>query len=172
MTYDLHPIFVHFPIALLFIYSILKIAPLEKFLPKINWAHIRQALLVFGFLGALVALASGETAEHLNKPVRAVVEMHSFFAALATWLYGLLLGGEFLPVINPLIATKITSLKFILPLTLILEKILSNKWVAGILAVLALVAILVTGLLGGVMVYGTSADPLAPIVLNLLGINF
>jgi hypothetical protein len=29
-----------------------------------------------------------------------------------------------------------------------------------------------TGLLGGVMVYGTSADPLAPIVLKLLGITF
>ncbi len=171
MTYDLHPIFVHFPIALLFIYSLLKIAPLEKFLPKISWAHIRQALLVFGFLGALAALTTGEIAEELNNPVHDVVEMHSFFAALSIWLYGLLLGSEFLPIINPML-TKVNALKFVLPVTLTVEKILSNKWLAGILAIAALLAILVTGLLGGVMVYGTSADPLAPIVLYLLGINF
>lgn len=171
MTYDLHPIFVHFPIALLFIYSLLKIAPLVKFLTKISWAHIRQALLVFGFLGALAALTTGEIAEELNNPVHDVVEMHSFFAALSTWLYGLLLGSEFLPIINPML-TKVNALKFVLPVTLTVEKILSNKWLAGILAIAALLAILLTGLLGGVMVYGTSADPLAPIVLNLLGINF
>ena len=172
MSFDFHPIVVHFPIALLFLYSIIRILPLERFASKINWKQIRQAFLVFGFLGATVSLMTGEIAESLSRPNHQLVEMHSTFAALATWLYGVLLGGEFLPLINPIIATKISALKFVLPVTLVLEKILINKWVTGILAIVALVAIFVTGLLGGVMVYGTSADPLAPLVLKILGINF
>jgi hypothetical protein len=35
-----------------------------------------------------------------------------------------------------------------------------------------LLAISLTGLLGGVLVYGTSADPIAGLVLKLLGINY
>jgi hypothetical protein len=49
-------------------------------------------------------------------------------------------------------------------------KILTEKTLSKVLAFLGLVSITITGMLGGVMVYGVTADPLAPMVLKLLGL--
>jgi hypothetical protein len=39
------------------------------------------------------------------------------------------------------------------------------------IVILALTALTVTGVLGGTLVYGNSADPIAPYVLSILGIH-
>ncbi|MBY0328601.1 hypothetical protein K2Q02_00690 [Patescibacteria group bacterium] len=171
MTYNIHPLFVHFPIALLFVYSIIKIIPLQKWFPAVAWKHIERALLLVGVLGAFVALSTGETAEHLTRPNHDLVEAHALFATTATWMYGLLLAGEILSVIIPLITTKITSPKALKAITFI-KDLLTHSILSTTLAVLGLLAISITGLLGGVMVYGTTADPVAAIVLKILGINY
>lgn len=170
MTYNIHPIFVHFPIALLFLYSFVKILPFKRWFPRVAWKDIERALLLVGVLGAFAALATGETAEHLVGPNRELVNMHSTFATLATWLYGALLVGEILSVINPIFLPKISS-PGVTKFAQALEKLLCNNGFSKLLAFCALIAIFVTGLLGGVMVYGTTADPLAPTVLSILGIT-
>ncbi len=169
MNYNIHPIIVHFPIALLFLYSVIKILPFEKFFPKVAWRDIERVLLFFGVLGAMVASATGEVAEHLVRPLHKLVEAHSMFAGASTWLYGALLVGEVLAMIN----TKIISKINIAPLTKLLiffEKILCHPIFSRLIAFVALAAIIITGMLGGVMVYGLSADPIAPMVLKMLGI--
>jgi uncharacterized membrane protein len=171
MTYNIHPIIVHFPIALLFLYSIIKILPLVKWLPKVAWKDIESTFLVFGVLGAFLANTTGEIAEHLVRPDHDLVEMHAFFAGISTWIYGLLLLGEILSVAIPLLATKINFQKFIKYLSYV-EKILTQKLLSKLLALLGLIAISITGMLGGVMVYGLSADPMAKIVLQILGLNY
>lgn len=170
MIYNIHPLFVHFPIALLLVYSFLKILPFKKWFPSVSWGQIERALLFFGVIGAFAALSTGETAEHLARPDRALVEMHSLFATMSTWLYGALLLGEIALVVRTTFATKIT-LPAVLKLAAFLEKILCNRIFSKILAFLGLIAISVTGLLGGVMVYGLSADPLAGFVVKILGLT-
>ncbi len=162
MTYNIHPLFVHFPIALLFVYSVIKILPLRKWFPKISWRDIERVLLVVGVLGAFAALVTGDTAEHLVHPNRQLVQTHENFADLATFLYGALLLGELASFINERFPSRF--LKFI-------ERIFCNRGFSFVLALLALVAISLTGLLGGIMVYGKTADPFAQTILNLLGIN-
>lgn len=172
MTYNIHPIFVHFPIALLFIYSLIKIFPFKKWFPRVSWKHIEILLLVVGVLGAFVAIYTGEIAKHLVNPSsRQLVRMHSLFATTSTWFYGLLLLGEILYFFNPLIIPKLKSLKATSAF-LFIQKILNNIFVSKGLAILGIIAISVTGLLGGVIVYGPYADPFAQIVLNLLGIKY
>lgn len=171
MTYNIHPIFVHFPIALLVVYSIIKILPLKKWVPSVSWKDIELVLLVVGVLGAFAGLSSGESAEHLTRPNRALVEAHAFFAAAATWMYGLLLGGEFLRLVSGWIVKTIRAPK-VLQVVFFVRDLLTHSFLATTLAVLGLVTISVTGLLGGVMVYGTSADPIASIVLSILGISY
>jgi uncharacterized membrane protein len=149
MTYNIHPIIVHFPIALLFAYSILRILPLNKWFPHITWDPIRQTFLALGVLGAIAALITGNLAEGLIKPDPAVVEAHSTFAFATFLIYAATAAGEVASYFNK---------KF--PIILV------------ILSIVGLITLMTTGLLGGVMVYGTSADPLAPIVLKLLGITF
>ena len=105
---------------------------------------------------------TGEIAEHLVRPEHDLVEMHSAFATISVWIYCALLIGEIILII---------AMKRALPNVIVgLGKILTNRWLSGVMALVALITISVTGLLGGVMVYGTSADPFAEIVLKLLGL--
>lgn len=169
MNYNIHPLFVHFPIALLLVYSVIKILPLSKFFPSVAWKHTERILLVLGVAGAFGALSTGEIARELVRPDHDLVEAHEMFASLSTWIYGLLLAGEALVFLNPRLISKL-RISPLTRLTKYLENLLTGKIFSKLLALAGIVAISTTGLLGGVMVYGTSADPLAPIVLNLLGL--
>jgi uncharacterized membrane protein len=170
MTYNIHPLFVHFPIAFLFVFSIIKILPLKTWFPKIAWKDIERAMLLVGVLGAFAALQTGETAEHLVTPNHQLVEMHSTFADIATWIFAGLLVGEIVTILNSYEAKLDKKFKYVLKITHFLERILSNRGVSVTLVGLGLISIMITGLLGGLMVYGLSSDPLAPIVLKILGI--
>jgi uncharacterized membrane protein len=170
MTYNIHPIFVHFPIAFLLLYSFIKIVPLYKWFPRVAWKQVGLVLLLAGVIGAFVANSTGEIAEHLVRPDHNLVEMHATFASISTWVYGLLLIGEVLSVLTINIIPKIGIPKLTSFLVSI-QKILTNRTLSIILALAGLVAISVTGLLGGVMVYGTTADPIAGVVLQLLGLS-
>ncbi len=170
MTYNIHPIIVHFPIALLFLYSVIKILPFKKCLPSFAWMDVERVLLFFGVVGAFVASSTGEIAEHLVRPDNNLVEAHEFFAGLSTWLYGLILAGEILAIMSVAIRTKIKLQKYA-PIVTFFEKILHNQKLCKLLAFFGIISITITGMLGGVMVYGLAADPLAPLVLQILGIT-
>lgn len=171
MTYNIHPIFVHFPIAFLLLYSVIKILPFRRWFRSVNWVDVERVLLVFGVLGAFVALQTGELAEKLTMPNKDIVEAHSFFATTSTWVYILILVGEIISISLPWLDSKIKSQK-ILNILIKVKNILIKPVVTKILAAVGFITITLTGLLGGVMVYGTSADPFAKIVLKLLGIEF
>ena len=143
---------------------------MERWFPTVAWKHIERALLLVGVAGAFLALATGDTAEHLSTASRPLIEMHSTFAGLATALYGALHAGELLNFVNPMLLPKIKNTTLVSLLTW-LEKILTNKIFSVVLATLALLAITVTGLLGGVIVYGVSADPMAGIVVKMFGLS-
>jgi len=170
-SYNIHPILVHFPIAFLFVYSIVKILPLEKWFPAVAWKQIERVLLVVGVLGALAAFATGDTAQRLFHPNRQLVNAHSNFAGASIFIYGILLAGEVLAVFNQKYLSRLHAPAWIVKILEFIEKILCNKVLTVILAILGFVAIVTTGLLGGAMVYGASADPLAVIVLKILGIH-
>lgn len=171
MNYNIHPIFVHFPIALLFLYSIIKILPLQKWLPRIAWRDIERVLLAIGVLGAFAGLATGENAEHLIRPNHQLVNMHATFASAATWIYGALLAGEIFAILNAKNILFSQNLQFIPKLLHFFERVLCHPVFSVVLAVVGLFAISITGLLGGAIIYGTSADPVAHIVLKILGIS-
>lgn len=170
MTYNIHPLFVHFPIALFVVYSVLTILPLQKWIPKFAWKQIRQVILLLGVLGAVVASSTGEIAEKLVRPDHDLVEMHALFAAASTWIYGVLLAGEIMSCVNDFLKKK-EVLTSVIPFLVWIEKLIMHRFVTVLLALLGLVTISVTGLLGGVMVYGVTADPIAPLVVKLLGLS-
>lgn len=169
MTYNIHPIIVHFPVALLFVYSVIKILPFRKWLPNFAWKDVEVVLLIFGLLGAFASISTGEIAEELSNPSGKLVETHAFFATLSTWLFGLLLAGEVLAYVNTKVFSRPDFAKYQKWPSLV-ERILTHKVFSKVLALLGLMAITLTGMLGGIMVYGLSADPLAPMVLKLLGL--
>jgi len=171
MTYNLHPIFAHFPIALLFLYSIIKIIPLRKWFPGVAWKDIERTLLLIGFLGAYAALSTGGTAARLVHPNRELTHMHSTFGRATIWIFGILLLGELAAFINAELRARGKSWGVISAILIWIERILCHPAVSVVLALVGLLALSVTGLLGGVIAYGLTADPLAPYVIHLLGIN-
>ncbi len=169
MTYNIHPILVHFPIAFFLLYTLLRVLPLGRWMPSPAGRYVRAVVLLAGVLGAFMASATGEVAEHLARPDRGIVEAHAFFAAASTWIYGLLLVGEVLAMLRPYLLAKFPQLPFANILKA-LEQLLTHQAIVAVLVIVGIVAITITGLLGGVMVYGTTADPLAPLVLRILGL--
>lgn len=170
MTYNLHPIVVHFPVALLFLYSVIKLLPFKKWFPRVSWRHVELALLIPGLLGAFLANVTGEVAEHLAQPNQKLVETHSFMALAATWMYGLLLAGEVLSWINANLISRLKS-PLVISFFTFLRNILTHPIMSKLLVFIGFITISLTGLLGGIMVYGVSADPIAGIVLRILGIS-
>ena len=168
MTYDLHPIFVHFPIAFFLLYSLLRLIPWPKKLLAVDWQVPRIALLVVGLLGAGLANATGDIAKHLNRPNNQLVEMHETFAGISVNIYFILLIAELIVFIKTE-WLELNYLKTIKPLFLSLKK-LTGRWLFILLSIIGALAITMTGLLGGVMVYGVKADPLAAPILKLLGL--
>lgn len=169
MAYNIHPIFVHFPIAFLLVYSFIKIIPLTKWLPKVNWKHIELTTLIVGVLCAFSASATGEFAEKITKANHNLVEMHSLFAGISIWVYSILLLGEILSFAIPYISSRRINNTLVSFLENV-KKIINQKIVSIVLAIVGVIAISITGLLGGVMVYGVTADPFAPVVLKILGL--
>lgn len=156
---------------MLFVYSIVKILPLKKWFPSVAWRDIERVLLVVGVLGAFAALATGDTAEHLVHPNRQLVDAHSTFAGLSTFIYGALLAGELAAIINAKNYVYGKSWEWVSAILQFIENILCNPVFSVILAIAGFIAISITGMLGGVIAYGLTADPVAPLVLKLLGIN-
>ena len=175
MQYNIHPLLIHFPIAFLLLYSILKILPLNIWLPSIAWKDIKRILLIFGVIGAFLASSTGEMAEHLAKPeLRNLIEIHSSFAGISTLIFTVLLLGELLSIINPYLIKKYSSndrFKKLIKISKFLEKIFTNKTLTFILAIIGIISITITGILGGAIVYGNTADPLAMPLLKIFGIQ-
>jgi len=168
---DLHPLVVHFPIALLVFWSVIEIIRPGRWFPQVSWGSASAVLLVAGFAGAFVALQTGDIASEGMRGE--VVRTHETFAQLSTFLYGLFVVDLIIPLVL-IVANKAfpgSLANGTARVARVYERIFQIRFVRILLALAALAAITVTGLLGGVLVYGVSTDPLAPIILSLLGIQ-
>jgi len=134
-TSDLHPMIVHFPIALIIVGFLADVVFLffkhEKCLSKTGFY-----LMVLGALGAIAAWATGQlfTYEPSQGEILKVFEKHET-GALITMI--LMVTGAALRIYLVIIRREDTSL----------------KWVVFILYLLAFCTVSFTGFMGGTMVY-------------------
>jgi uncharacterized membrane protein len=172
MNFDIHPIIVHFPIALLTIYSVIEVLRFKKLNNLPYLFYVKAVLLIVGFLGAEIALATGEVAQHLLKSpsLRTLIHTHSTYAGIATFIFGVL---AVIYLILWVSKTECWSKALLKQGTgVILQKIQSvaellYKNIVPICAVLGLIAITITGALGGAIVYGKDIDPIVTFFYNL-----
>jgi len=173
---NIHPFFVHFPIALFIVYSVLEIVVYAwPTLRRPLWVFPVKAFLLFcGVLAALVALATGGIAEDLieGSARSYILEVHSPFAGATTLLY-LVLAAAYLVRIfqmkgwgNQLFGSN-RFFSPILRLKEYLAHLVLDTGMLPMLAFLGLIGITITGALGAAIVYGPNTDPFVSFVYHL-----
>jgi uncharacterized membrane protein len=159
MAFDLHPLAVHFPIALLVFYAVLECARFKKLTSQKWFFFVKAMLVIAGTLGACVALLTGNIAgENMEGSISEdVMGMHSLFAYTATVIFGVIALLYLLAWISHGVQSRF------------LKRVRSfvESWVMVIPAVLGLVAIIVIGALGAVLVYGKDIDPVVRWIYSL-----
>ena len=174
---NIHPLFVHFPIGLLVVYSVLELG--AYCLPALRrqlWVFPAKAFLLFvGVLAAFAALVTGGlAAEGLegDSVLSPLIEIHAPFAALTTALY-LVIAAAYLNRVfdrngwfnrivetNGFLAWGWNAKKYLAHLIL-------DTPLLSALALLALVGMTVTGALGAAIVYGPDIDPFVSFIYHL-----
>jgi uncharacterized membrane protein len=183
LSYDFHPIMVHIPIAFLTVYTLLEIT--TAFVKKWNTKttlYIKLFLLVVGVLGAGLSLSTGELAADLqgDSISRKILHAHEGWAEFTSQFFWVVFA-----VYCTLVCKNESSIqrkfevwfknnKYISYFFRLLSKIGGfierNRWILVILALVGLLAVSVTGALGGALVYGADADPFVVVVLKALGL--
>lgn len=172
---NIHPLFVHFPIGLLVVYSVLEIgAYVWPTLRRQTWLFPVKAFLLFiGVLAAFLALVTGGIAEDLieTSPRVFILAVHSPIATVTTLLYIILAAAYTVRLFDQkgwgnIIVRNNSFLIRILNLKRYLSHLVLDTWILPVLALLALVGMTVTGALGAAIVYGPNADPFISFVYH------
>ncbi|UPA22256.1 hypothetical protein K8942_04365 [Candidatus Peribacteria bacterium] len=166
---DLHPLFIHFPIALLSVYSFLEL--IRYFAAGARWTHTRGVLVITGVIGAFMSLSTGETAEHLFKKaeLHAVLEIHSLLANVTTWVYAILAAAYLLLWLQGTTLLQSVPQGFRTPISIGMRiaSVITSARIAPVLATLGFLGLLMVGSLGAILVYGPDFDPVTSFMYRL-----
>lgn len=169
----LHPLFVHFPIALLTLYGVMEIISWRRVTELHFWKPTKAILVVLGLLGGAASFVTGGLIEEMfhGTSLDKVVHAHEFWAGATMWFFGIIAALyliEYIKISDWFLSKKETLPK-LAELILIIQAKLFKRTILVALAILGLIAITVTGALGGGMVHGSNADPLVKFLFNIYG---
>lgn len=179
---NLHPIFVHFPVALLSMYAVAELVPFKIIKNQPYWFYFKAILVVVGVISALAALGSGDMAAegvlsgndgltHLIENPKLVIQTHEMWAQITFLLFGSLAAGyvvEFLNLNNFSRFLKNGLLVKIWNLALWCKKLVLESPAKYGLVLFGLLALTFTAALGGSIVYGPDVDPFVGFIYKLL----
>lgn len=163
---NIHPAFVHFPIALLIVYAVLECIRPSYVMKHRSWHDIKAAFVILGTLSAFAALSTGEMAEeNLQGSQHQLVELHSFFATASTWIFAILAVAYLIALVTEHVSALSSHSwwKTISGIGAFIEK----PFIAISLALLGIVSLTITGALGGALVYGPDVDPIVSFIYHL-----
>lgn len=170
---NIHPIFVHFPIALLTLYAMVEIAGVIPRVRRLAWTeNVKEFLVITGTFMAFVTMQTGEMAQELlekggmDPSLQHLIKTHSLFANISSYVFLVLALIYLIRVIRK--QTWVGSIPPIIQKVLHwYMKIFNHQEVLLSGAVIGLLSITITGALGGSIVYGPDVDPVAKLVYNL-----
>jgi uncharacterized membrane protein len=177
---NLHPIFVHFPVALLTIYALMELVRFKKVMTQPYWFYLKAVFLMLGGLGALAALYTGGMARSAVRQgdfvvavsnFRQVLAMHENFAHLSVAVFGILAASYlflWLQRENFSVFAEKIKLGGLWKLLVKFAHFFVETRLVIFMALAGLICITITGGLGGVMVYGPTADPFFGMIYHLM----
>ena len=161
---DLHPLFVHFPIALLTLFAGLELLRFKAITSRLELFYTKAILVITGTIGGFIAAQAGEIAEETYKGGQSLnlLETHSSIAE-ATNILAIIIAALYVGA-----WIKRSGKQLPMPQIFALCEKITSSWIMIPAALVLLTAISVTGALGGALVYGPDADPVVSFVYKLL----
>jgi len=171
---NIHPIFVHFPIAFLTVYAVCELIWIKRLRNNEIWQGIKAALLGFGILGAFVALRTGElVAETVGGGGNQLIATHSSWANITTLIFGFAALVYLIVYVERYfgidISRKLNPAGWYIRVFNFKTRAAKIIWRSPFIAILALaglIAVTITGALGAAMVYGPDTDPVVKIIYS------
>lgn len=173
---NIHPLFVHFPIALLAIYGIMELIHTDRLNHSDTYAAIKGFLAIVGTLAAYVTLSTGDIAEELllksRGDLRQLIETHSAFASASTIIFSILALAYLIKFIadSKYANASILTAGWFAPVwrALCISSRAVRETVFGqIMALAGIICITITGSLGASIVYGPDADPIVHLIYGM-----
>ena len=158
---NFHVIAVHFPVAFLTIYAIAELVRFRVITSQPFWFYIKGFLVVVGELGACAAALTGLLIKSSFSYARNVIAVHETFAILTICIFGVLALAYLISAIEKMRPERARGYFFTLA-----GKFLRSP-LPIILAFLGLVAVTVTGALGGSIAFGPTAEPASQFIYGL-----
>jgi uncharacterized membrane protein len=172
---NIHPAFVHFPIALLTLYTVCELVYVKRLRENISWFWFRFGLLFFGTIGSFAAFQTGKIAASLATSISEPLRLHATFGGYTVKFFCILVilyvvqgisRGFLFPSAVPFLQ-KYSVVRGIWKVLRVLEKALIRSYLVILVALFGLGLITITGALGGGMVYGSDTDPMVHFIYNL-----
>jgi len=174
---SLHSILVHFPIALLTVYAVFECLRFKKILAWPSTFFIKAFLAIVGFFAAIAAYIAGPDGSEIHawsgfagmtgtngRPVvRQIVDMHSNFATITLIVFGIIAVSYLIVWIQRYYNFNQKIWNFFVALA----RFFQRPFVAIFLAIVGLVAVTITGALGGSIAYGPDIDPVVSGIYHL-----
>ncbi len=166
---NIHPIFVHFPVALLSVYALFEMLRFRRFTDAREWLYIKATLLFAGLGGAFLALMTGDFGKPLYRAQRVIIDVHENFADATVFVFGVIAVIYIIVLVDWFWGDRLRASRYGSVWTSIVR--FGNLRLLGYIlvpfAVLGFLLLLTTGALGGSIVYGANADPFTQIVNRL-----
>lgn len=164
---NFHLMAVHFPIALLTFYAALEIISFKRLRALPYWWYLKAVLVIAGALSAFATRQTGEMIEHEFAFVKNVVEVHALWATITTAVFALLAICYLIAWISEAYPAEIsrhaTRAKLWKLLTAV-QRFVLKRPVSLLIALFGLIAVTITGALGGAISSGPEVDPVVKMV--------
>lgn len=167
---NLHPLFVHFPIALLSVYALLEMLRFRGLQKNEAWFYVKAAFLLFGTGGAFMSILTGDLNKDAYRDQALLLRTHETFAKGTAVVFGLLCVYYGIELLDRWLGPRLvrSPLAGLWHWSRGVSQKIFQPWLVVPLALVGLGGLFITGALGGTLVYGSDTDIFTRIVNHLL----
>ncbi len=170
-TLNVHPLMVHFPIAILSLYAVAELLHFRALTAREWWFNFKAILVIVGSIAALATIQTGQWIKGIfprSSPMHQVLQLHSSMAVTTGWIFCALAVVYIFSLLNRNdFLSEGKSLQFLAPLGRLCNWLVKSPLIA-LIALVGLGTLILTGTLGGILVYGPDLDPATRFVYQLL----